>query len=122
MRRLFCLLLMMCLPLQSLAAQMTGVRLAGAGVSHQLDHVNDIHHHHHDDGQVHYDESDDSIEHSHESSAMAQHLPLDEAGLPFHPLNVTLADPPEPLSAVPHPYLDDPQRPPAFAPGLAAGG
>lgn len=121
MRRLFCLLLLICLPLQSFAAQIGGVRLAGSGTAHQLDHANHVYHHHHHDGKVHYDESDQSVQHSHEPSATVQHF-LPKAAALFIPLTVSLAERGDPVSCIPHPYLDDPQRPPAFAPGLAAGG
>ncbi len=122
MRRIFCLLLLICLPLQSFAAQFTAVRLAQTGTAHQLAHADHVHHHHHDDGKVHYDESDESVQHSHEPSASAQHL-LPKAALTLlTPVVVSLADRVDPPSYIPDPYLDDPQRPPAFAPGLAAGG
>lgn len=122
MHRLFCLLLLICLPLQSFALQIAGVRLAGTGTTHQLEHADHVHHHHHDDGKVHYDESDESEQHSHEPSATAQNPgPKMERAL-FSPLNDSLADRIDPVSYIPDPYLDDPQRPPAFAPGLAAGG
>ena len=122
MRRLFCLLMLICLPLQSFALQAAGVRLAGTGTIHQLAHVDDVHHHHHDDGKVHYDESGESVQHSHEASASAQHLLPKAMSVLFTPLLMSLGDRADPPSYIPNPYLDDPQRPPAFAPGLAAGG
>lgn len=122
MRRLFCLLLLICLPLQSFALQIAGIRLASTGTTHQLEHASDVHHHHHHDGKVHYDESDESVRHSHEPLTTMQHLvPKAEPAL-FSPMIVSLADQVDPVSYIPDPYLDDPQRPPAFAPGLAAGG
>jgi hypothetical protein len=121
-RRLFCLLLLICLPLQSFALQIVGVRLAGTGAAHLLAHAEHVHHHHHDDGKVHYDESDESIQHSHEPSATVQHLLPKAAAALFSPLTVSFADRADPTSYIPDPYLVDPQRPPAFTPGLAAGG
>lgn len=122
MRRLFCLVLLICLPLQSFALQFAGVRLAVTGTAHQLEHADDVHHHHHDDGEVHYDESNESAHHSHESSTAMQHLlPKTQAAL-FSPLIASLADRVDPAAYIPDPFLDDPQRPPAFAPGFAAGG
>lgn len=122
MRRLLCLLLLICLPLQSFAAQIAGVRMAAPGTAHQLAHADDVHHHHHDSGKVHYDESDESVQHSHESSSTVQQLLPKAACVLFCPLIVSIAYPLRPVSYIPDPYLDDPQRPPAFAPGLATGG
>ncbi|MDM5181339.1 hypothetical protein PO883_29590 [Massilia sp. DJPM01] len=87
-----------------------------------MEHTDDVHHHHHDDGKVHYDESDESAQHSHEPSATVQHFLPEVALALFSPLSQSLADRSYPASYIPDPYLDDPQRPPAFAPGLAAGG
>lgn len=122
MHRLLCLLLLICLPLHSFAAQIAAIGLASAGAQHQLAHSVDLHHHHHDDGEVHYDDSDASVDHTHEHAATVQLLLPAPASL-IPPLQIaSLADPAEPVSHIPHPYLDDPQRPPAFAPGLTAGG
>lgn len=121
MRRLFCLLLLICLPLQSFAAQVAWVRLAGAGAAHLLAHAGQVHHHHHDDGVVHYEDSDESAQHSHDASAGAQHL-LPPAPLLFNPVKAALAGPSRHGERLPDPCLDDSQRPPAFAPGVAAGG
>lgn len=121
MRRLFCLLLLICLPLQSFAAQVAAVRVAAGGSLHVLAHASDAHHHHHDDGVVHYDDSDESVQHTHDASAGAQHL-LPEPPRLFTPAQVALAGPFERGGHIPDPYLDDPQRPPAFAPGVAARG
>ena len=122
MRRLFCLLLLICLPLQSFAAQVAGVRVAGAGAAHVLAHASDLHHHHHDDGQVHYDDSSESARHTHDASSSALHLLPEAAPRLFLPALPARADRFERAGHMPNPYLDDPQRPPASAPGLAAGG
>ena len=94
MRRLICILLLLCLPLQSFAAQggaLLSGSLAGQAIAHELDHAAEIEHNHEDDGSVHYDDSDESVQHSHESSASLQQLlPRSSLAL-FSPLMRSLA-------------------------------
>lgn len=122
MRRLFYILLLISLPLQSFASQVAGLRLSAlAGVSHEIEHLGDLHHHG-DDGSIHYDNSDESIAHADEHSAATQLPLLNPAAMLFSASPASLAEYPDPASHLPNPCLDDPQRPPSFAPGLAAGG
>jgi hypothetical protein len=122
-RQFLCLLLLICLPLQSFAAQIDGVRALNAAVpSHEFEHAEDLHHHHEDDGSVHYDNSDESLEHADEHSPANQLSFLSPGIVSFEQAAVSVADYPDPASALPNPCLDDPPRPPSFAPGLAAGG
>ncbi len=122
MRRFLCLLLLVCLPLQSFAVQLSGVQETGlAQLFHQVDHA-EAPHHHDDDGSIHYDNSDESSEHSGECSASHQQSLLTSGAVLFNQLVVSAARRFDPLSFIPHPYLDDPQRPPARAPGFTAGG
>ena len=111
-------------------------RVTPAGVAHQLDHLQERHHHHHvdnddainndgvanSDGAVHYDTSKESLEHTDKHGHCGMQLLFRPAGALFTPFQVPLATGMEPLVSTPHPYLDGPQRPPSFAPGLAAGG
>lgn len=123
MRRLFCILLLICLPLQSFAAQFDGVRTPpAAAVSHALAHDQSQLHHHDDDGTVHYDESEASLEHAADQSSPVQFSLINPGVIAFMLPAASLADYPDPVSYIPDPCLDDPQRPPSFAPGLAAGG
>ena len=122
MRRLLCLLLLICLPLQSFASQIAGLRaLEVAGLAHEIERSEELHHHD-DDGSTHYDDSDESVTHADEHSTPAQLTLLQPADLLFNLSPNSLADYPDPASHIPDPCLDAPQRPPSFAPGLAAGG
>jgi hypothetical protein len=118
-RRFICLLLFLCLPLQSFAVQGGAPLFGSAGggsIAHEVDHAAEIAHHHDDDGSVHYDESDESVQHiqDHSSAAQAAH-----PATPFHPVA-----PEQPARVfagmaarfIPDPYLDSPLRPPARAP------
>ncbi len=124
-RHFLCLLLLICLPLQSFAAQMGDVqRVTPAGMAHELDHLQERLHHHHDDddGAVHYDNSEESQEHSEKHSHCCVQLLFKPMAALFTPFDVPLAKSMAVIVSTPHPYLDGPHRPPAFAPGLAAGG
>jgi len=122
-RRLFCLLLLICLPLQSFASHVSSMQPLGlAGMaSHEIDRSDELHHHD-DGGAIHYDGSEQSVAHADDHSAPVQFSALNRAAILFGLSPVSLADYPEPVSTIPEPCLDDPQRPPSFAPGLAAGG
>jgi hypothetical protein len=122
--RLFCILLLVCLPLQSFAAQFGGARAMDVtSVSHSIDHLLDQHHHHHEgDGEIHYDDSAESNEHSHEHSHTCQLFLIKPPSIVFAQPAPLLTRGAEQIAYIPHPYLDGPQRPPAFAPGHAAGG
>ena len=122
MRRLFCILLLICLPLQSFASQVAGLQtLKVSGMFHEAERLTEMHHHD-DHGSVHYDDSDESAAHADEHSAVVQVSLLNRSNLAFEVSLFSLVDFPDPASYVPKPFLDDPQRPPAFAPGLATGG
>lgn len=125
MRRLICILLLLCLPLQSFAVQGGAMLFASAGgqsIAHELEHAAEIEHHHDDDGSVHYDDSDESAQHidDYPSSTQVAHL-----AVPFQPVA------PERLAGavndaqacfIPDPVPDNPLRPPAPSLGLAAEG
>ncbi|UVW27121.1 hypothetical protein [Massilia sp. H6] len=110
MRRIFYLLLLLCLPLHGFAMQ--------GGLAH----AQALPHHHHDGGPAHYDGSDESLEHMQEHSCSP------------HPAGLSLPSPiippeqqvsklaPFVARAVPEPFLDGPRKPPRLAPGHAAGG
>lgn len=92
-------------------------------LAHELVHEEGIHHHHHaDDGSVHYDESDESLDHAHEHSSPSQPVGFGisrlalPAGQPVSELG------PYTAQAVPAPFLDGPHRPPALSLGHTAGG
>ncbi|MGF6274870.1 hypothetical protein ABIB38_003262 [Massilia sp. UYP11] len=124
MRRIVHILLLLCLPLYGFAMQGGLPPVAGAvSLAHALEHDQGIpHHHHEDDGSVHYDAPDATLDHAHEHSS-----PLQPVGVGF-PRLVLPVEPPvsEPgpyiAHAVPEPFLDGPHRPPAVSLGHAAGG
>lgn len=126
LRRIVYLFLLLCLPLYGFAMQGSLPAAGAASLVHELEHVVEhnagAHHHHEDGGSVHYDESDESLDHALEHSS-----PLQPAGFGLPRLTV----PPEQAvselgpyvaQAVQEPFLDGPHRPPAFALGHAAGG
>jgi len=116
-RRYFCLLLLICLPLQSFALQ--GGRLLSVGIAHELQHDQGIQHHHHDeDGSVHYDKSDESEQHVAEHSASSHSVWVPAAAPPQMPVAAArLLAQAEPVRFIPAPFLDGPHRPPASALG-----
>lgn len=112
MRRFFCLLLLICLPLQSFPLQ--GKQLLSADIAHELQHDQGVQHHHGDDGEIHYDSSDESAQHAVDSAGTsgsawspAPHL----APMPAAPLRLLVLV--EPGQWVPDPQLDSPDKPPA---------
>lgn len=122
MHRLVFLLLLICLPLHSLALQLAGVQTqASAGAATETGMAADLHHHD-DDGSVHYDDSAESIAHADEHSAGTQCFLLHPSAMVFSLSLSSGIDYPDPVSYIPTPWQEDPQRPPAIAPGLATGG
>ena len=122
MRRLFCILLLICLPLQSFASQVAGLQSSRvSGMVHEMERLAELHHHD-GHGSVHYDESDESVAHAGEHAGVVQFSLLNRSHLDVKVALSSLLDFREPASYVPDSFPDDPQRPPAFAPGLATGG
>lgn len=124
MRRIVHILLLFCLPLYGFAMQGSLPSVEDTvSLVHELEHDEGIHHHHHEeDGSIHYDESDESLDHVHEHSSSSQPVGL---GLPH--LILPAENPMSELGpyiaqTVPEPFLDGPHRPPAFSLGRPAGG
>ena len=125
MRRLICLLLLLCLPLQSFAlpgSALLSAALGGPGIAHELDHAAQIEHHHDDDGSVHYDDSDESEQHIDDYSSSTQVAHLAVLLQPVAPNQCATAVDDAPACFIPTPFPDSPLRPPALSPGFAAGG
>ncbi|MBZ2209780.1 hypothetical protein [Massilia soli] len=119
MRRLICLLLLMCLPLQSFALQ-AGSFVFGADVNlaHEIAHEEQIQHHHHDnDDSVHYDDSDESAQHTLDHSNCQQPAGVWISKQPPSPDQLGSITAPEFSCFIPDPYLDSPLRPPVLALG-----
>lgn len=122
-RRIFHILLLFCLPLYGFAMQGSFQPARDAApLVHELEHDKGIHHHHEGDGSIHYDESDESIDHAHEHSSSSQPV-----GFGFPRLVLPAEQPVSELGpyiaqTVPEPFLDGPHRPPALSLGRPAGG
>ena len=118
MRRLICLLLLMCLPLQSFALHgVSLVRGGDAGLAHEIAHDEQVQHHHEDDGSIHYDSSDESAQHIQDHSCSQQALYLPAPQLARHPEQLISVTKPEFARFIPEPFLDGPLRPPSPALG-----
>ena len=124
MRRLVHLLLLFCLPLYGFAMQGGLPHAQGpAPLVHVLEHEQGVQHHHHEeDGSVHYDASDESLDHVQECSSHSQPFGFSLPQLTVPPEEAASEPDAYLARTVPEPFLDGPHRPPAFAPGPAAGG
>jgi hypothetical protein len=111
------------MPLQSFAMQLGGGHaLVENGLLHELEHDHGIEHHHDEDGSVHYDDSDESKEHVQHHCASPCHFLLTGMTSPVVNPGGQGEAPRSAQSFVPDPDLEDPERPPVFAPGTATGG
>lgn len=114
MRRIFCILLMLLLPLHSYAMQSGWYSSASAfDIAHEVDHLAGAEHHHGDDhGTVHYDNSSDSSSHFAEHSAGHSCAALPTSVIP--PLTLDLLDSidVEPMHFISDPTPERLQRPP----------
>ena len=125
MRRLICILLLLCLPLQSFAlpgGALLSASLGSQGIAHELDHAAEIEHHHDDGGSVHYDDSDESEQHIDDYSSSTQVAHLAVRFQPIAPAQCASAVDDAIAWFIPTPFPDSPLRPPALSPGFAAGG
>jgi hypothetical protein len=118
MRRLLCILLMFCLPLQSFAMQWsTAMETDGMSLTHEALHDEHVSHHHEDDGSIHFDNSDESSQHIGDHYCSLQPAVLCLAAALPAPLELV-----EDLRvvwdrSVPDPELKLPDRPPSHALG-----
>ena len=115
MRRLICIWLLLCLPLQGFAMQWAPLLAADAvSITHQIEHDEHVQHHHHDDDDsIHYDDSDESVQHvlDHSTSPPAADLVAEPLlGVPAELITLVV---PERSSSIPDPSIPGPQRPPA---------
>lgn len=123
LRRIFYVLLLLCLPLYGLAMQGGLPHTdASASLAHALEHEKGVYHHHDVDGSVHYDQSDESIEHVQDHSCSSQPAGSSMAALAVPPEQQIVGRTPFLAQAVSEPYLDGPRKPPRHALGHAAGG
>ncbi|GGY85996.1 hypothetical protein ACFFTM_16840 [Pseudoduganella plicata] len=114
MRLLLCLLLTLCLPLQSFALQWEPVLAGKMTLAHEVEHDKRVQHHHHEkDGTVHYDQSDESAKHVQDHTCTPQPAAVPLPPLPVLPpqlISIVRPDGPAPM---PDPFLDCPHRPPS---------
>ncbi|MGZ8293730.1 MAG: hypothetical protein ACXWVG_11855 [Telluria sp.] len=123
MRRLICILLLLCLPLQSFA--MHGGALAfgsDADLVHDAAHDDRIEHHHDTDGSIHFDDSDESAQHVQDHSHSPHAVDIILAKLPAAPEQLVSVLKAEFSRFIPELFLDSPLRPPSPALGHAAEG
>ncbi len=123
MRKFLCLLLVLLFPLQSFAMQVTSVRLFDLGrVAHEVEHSVGIEHHHHEEaGTIHYDDSDESVQHGLEHSPVSQVVFLAGFPLTLVPGDQVREQPVERAAFIPDPLLENPTRPPVFSPAWLPG-
>lgn len=117
MRHLLCLLLMLCLPLQSFALQWEHVLAGETTLAHEIEHDEHVPHHHDDDGAIHYGDSDESARHAqdHPGSPQPAAIPLTvQAGTAAELVSLVRPHGPAPM---PDPLLGCPHRPPSASLG-----
>lgn len=118
MRRLFCILLMLCLPLQGFAMQWPMALASDAAplaqeVMHEVMHDAHVSHHHDDDGTLHIDDSDESEQHIQDHSSPPQPATLPALLLPLAPPGPVFTVPTALVQYIPDPMLELPHRPPS---------
>jgi hypothetical protein len=113
-RRLICIFLLLCLPLQSFAMQSGWLSTGHAfNLAHELEHIEGVSHHHDADNTVHYDDSSDSTQHSLEYSATSHQAPaLPSFAMPPGVVTMQSVGHQEIRNFIPDPIPDRPQRPP----------
>jgi len=87
---------------------------AGA-FAHTLMHWNDEGHHHHDDGSIHQDGSDESLQHLQADGIAGANGALTSRGFPDFARLLSLAPPADAPSARAGPFLEGLKRPPRSA-------
>ncbi|WP_424859209.1 MULTISPECIES: hypothetical protein [unclassified Tepidimonas] len=110
-RRLVAFILSLVLSCYGFAAVAKALVLT-SGDDHAVAHLLEQAHHHHDDGSVHVDDSDESVQHVMVDQWLgAPAMPAEPPALPH--LRLVAASPPDhSISRIPTPYLEGPRRPP----------
>jgi hypothetical protein len=114
MRRFLCILLMLLLPLQGFAMQRNqAIQTGDLSFVHEVLHDEHISHHHEDDGSVHFDSSDESVQHvqDHSCSPPPGGLFVPELAPAPNELVETVSI--HLVTFIPDPMLEMPHRPPA---------
>lgn len=118
MRRLFCILLMFCLPLQGFAMPWgQAMQASEQSLMHEVLHDEHVSHHHEDDGSIHIDDSDESSRHIEDHSSSPQPVGLPIPFLVAAPLELVHTVSGDLVAFIPDPMLALPHRPPASALG-----
>ncbi len=118
MRRFFCILLLLCLPLQGFAMQWGMAWASDAAppaqeVVHEVMHEEHISHHHEEDGTLHVDDSEESVQHVQDHSVPPQPVTLTASLAPIAPPELVSPVVAERVQIIPDPMLECPHRPPA---------
>jgi hypothetical protein len=82
-------------------------------INHALEHSDGVNHHHEDDGSIHYDDSDESVQHAFEHAASQPPVVLPSV---YFPAALQVADADMAVYAprnIPDPIPERPQRPPS---------
>lgn len=87
--------------------------MPASALAHAPGHVQGTSHHHDDDGSVHYDDSDESIQHAQDHSACQPNFALPSVTIASLNFVRSTAVPALPGNVPSEVFLERPQRPPA---------
>lgn len=87
------------------------------GFAHELLHDEHVSHHHEDDGSIHFDASEESVQHVQDHSCSPQPAGLFVPELVTAPVQLVETISATEVNFIPDPMLEHPHRPPAFALG-----
>ena len=116
MRRLFCLFLLILLPLHSFAMQggWYSSGKAAFSIAHEIDHLAGTSHHHDDEhGGIHYDDSQTSADHLSDHSTAHGCAAIPPSGVPLLAARAIRTTEMQPQHYLPDPYPQRLQRPPS---------
>lgn len=85
--------------------------------AHEVLHDEQVSHHHEDDGSIHFDTSDESVQHVQDHSCSPQPTGLFASELVAAPVQLVETIVVAEVTFIPDPMLEHPHRPPAFALG-----
>lgn len=116
MRRLFCLLLLVLVPLHAFAMQ-AGWHASGKAaysIAHEIDHLTGASHHHNDNhGGIHYDDSSASLQHLADHSAAHNCAAIPPSVVPMVAVRAIRMTALQPQHYLPDPFPQRLQRPPS---------
>jgi hypothetical protein len=113
-RWLVALIVAVLIPCYGFAAMGKSVALVVDESGHALAHYADQAHHHDDDGDMHADDSDESVMHLHGDDWVTTPVPVVQALTLQFPAPAEVAPPPVGHQPMPPPFIEGPIRPPRF--------